>query len=214
MKTKCFIWGAGGHAKVVAEILRLRGVEVLGFIDDVNAGRKGTEFSGASVLGGREVLGDLLSSGVKSAVVGFGDNRLRLGIARELSERGFDLVSAVHPGATCAADVTIGEGTVVSAGAVIGPSTRIGRHSIVNTQASLDHDCVVGEGTHIGPGAIVTGAVDLGECAWIGAGAVIADHKKVGADSVVGAGAVVVKDVPPGVVVVGVPARITRKVHP
>jgi UDP-N-acetylbacillosamine N-acetyltransferase len=214
MKTKCLIWGAGGHAKVVAEILRLKGCEVVGFIDDVNTDRKGLEFYGATVLGGREVLEELLSSGVKNAVVGFGDNRLRLKIAGELSERGFNLVSAVHPGATCASDVSIGEGAVVASGAVIGPSTRVGRQAIVNTQASLDHDCVVGEGAHIGPGAIVTGVVHIGECVWIGAGAVIADHKTIGADSVVGAGAVVVKDVPPSVVVVGVPARIMRKFQP
>jgi len=210
--TRCLVWGAGGHAKVVAEILRLRCWEVVGFIDDVNADRKGREFYGAAVLGGREVLDDLLSSGVKNAVVGFGDNRLRVKIAGELSGRGFDLVSAIHPGATCASDVSIGEGSVVASGAVIGPSTRVGCQVIVNTQASLDHDCVIGEGAHIGPGAIVTGVVDVGECAWIGAGAVIADHKTIGADSVVGAGAVVVKDVPASVVAVGVPARVTRKV--
>lgn len=212
MKVKCAIWGAGGHAKVVAEILRLNGYEVVGFIDEVNADRKDREFYGSVVLGGREVLDDLLRSGVNKAVVGFGVNRLRLKIAGELSTCGFELVSAIHPGATCASDVFIGEGAVVASGAVIGPSTKVGRHAIVNTQASLDHDCVVGEGAHIGPGAIVTGVVDVGECAWIGAGAVIADHKKVGADSLVGAGAVVVEDVPPSVVVLGVPARVTRKI--
>jgi maltose O-acetyltransferase len=53
----------------------------------------------------------------------------------------------------------------------------------------------------------------IGECAWICAGAVISDHKEIGVDSIVGAGAVVVKDVPDGVVAVGVPAKVIRKIN-
>jgi sugar O-acyltransferase (sialic acid O-acetyltransferase NeuD family) len=213
MKQNCvFIYGAGGHAKVVAEILRLNGHQVAGFIDGVSAGRKGADFYDSKILGGDEVLEDLLHAGVVNVVVGFGDNRLRCKTAERLVEMGFGLVPALHPNAVCAADVSIGEGTVVASGAVVGPSSRIGRNAIVNTQASLDHDCVVGDGAHVGPGAIVTGVVEVGECSWIGAGAVIADHRSIGADAIVGAGAVVVKDVPEAVVVMGVPARVTRKI--
>jgi UDP-N-acetylbacillosamine N-acetyltransferase len=211
MNTKCFIWGAGGHSKVVAEILRLNGCDVVGFLDGLNAGRKRTRFYGASVLGGEEVLSDLLDSGVTHAIVGFGNNRKRLELSEMLERRGFRMMSAIHPNAVCAADVSIGAGTVVCSGAVIGPSTFVGRNVIINTQASLDHDCVVRDGAHVGPGAIVTGQVQIEECAWIGAGAVISDHRCIGADAIVGAGAVVVKDVPEAVVVVGVPAQILRK---
>lgn len=207
-----FVYGAGGPAKVVAEILRLNERQVVGFIDGVNASRKNTDFYGAKVLGGDEVLEDLLRSGVKNVVVGFGDNRLRVKTAHQLAEMGFRLLTALHPNAVCAADVTIGDGTVVASGAVVGPSSRIGRNAIINTQASIDHDCVVCDGSHVGPGAIVTGVVEVGECASIGAGAVIADHKKIGPDAIVGAGAVVVKDVPEAVVVMGVPARVARPV--
>ena len=108
------VYGAGGHAKVVAEILRLNNYRVVGFIDGVNAGRKDTDFYGAKVLGGDEVLGDLLRSGVKHVVVGFGDNRLRVKTADRLAEMGFRLLTAIHPNAVCAADVTIGDGTVVA----------------------------------------------------------------------------------------------------
>lgn len=213
MKTKCLIWGAGGHAKVVAEILRLNGCEVVGFVDNVNAGRKGVEFYGASVLGGEEALNGLLESGVTHAIAGFGNNRKRLELSDMMERRGFRMISAIHPNAVCAADVSIGAGTVVCSGAVIGPSTLVGRNAIINTQASLDHDCVVRDGAHVGPGAVVTGDVQVAECAWIGAGAVISDHRRIGADAIVGAGAVVVKDVPEAVVVVGVPARVLKKTY-
>jgi UDP-N-acetylbacillosamine N-acetyltransferase len=211
-RKRVFVYGAGGHAKVVAEILRLNGHEVAGFIDNVNPGRRGEAFYGGTILGGEEVLAELLHQGVRSCIVGFGDNRLRLKAAERLKAMGFELLTALHPNAVCAADVSIGEGTVVASGAVMGPSSRIGRNAIVNTQASLDHDCVLGDGAHVGPGAIVTGVVEVGECAWIGAGAVIADHKSIGAEAIVGAGAVVVTDVPEAVIVMGVPARIARSV--
>jgi sugar O-acyltransferase (sialic acid O-acetyltransferase NeuD family) len=212
MKQKTFIYGAGGHAKVVAEILRLNDFEVVGFLDGVRRDRKGEAFYGSTILGGDEVLDDLRQSGVREVVVGFGENRLRLLAADRLTGMGFHLVSALHPNAVCAADVAIGEGAVVASGAVVGPSSRIGRNAIINTQASLDHDCSICDGAHVGPGAIVTGVVQVGECAWIGAGAVIADHKSIGADAIVGAGAVVVRDVPEAVVVTGVPARVSRAV--
>jgi sugar O-acyltransferase (sialic acid O-acetyltransferase NeuD family) len=212
LRKRIFVYGAGGHAKVVAEILRLNGHEVTGFIDNVNPERKGEAFYGATILGGEEVLEELLHQGVHSFIVGYGDNRLRCKTSHRLVEMGFTLVSALHPNAVCAADVSIGEGTVVASGAVVGPSSRIGRNAIVNTQASLDHDCVVGDGAHVGPGVIVTGVVEVGERVWIGAGAVIADHKIIAADAIVGAGAVVVKDVPEAVIVMGVPARIARPV--
>ncbi len=209
-KDQVVVYGAGGHAKVVAEILRLTNWDVVGFLDAVNPRRKGEDFYGSKILGGDEVLEDLLRSGVKHVIVGFGDNSLRVKTADRLVELGFCLLIAVHPNAVCAADVSIGEGTAVCSGAVIGPSTLVGRNAIINTQASLDHDCVLRDGAHVGPGAIVTGAVEVGECAWIGAGAVIADHRTIGHGSIVGAGAVVVKDVPEAVVVMGVPAKITR----
>jgi acetyltransferase EpsM len=76
-RKRIFIYGAGGHAKVVAEILRLNGHRVVGFIDGVNADRKGAAFYGAKVLGGDEVLEKHLRPGGGRANIGFGDNRLR-----------------------------------------------------------------------------------------------------------------------------------------
>ena len=207
------IYGAGGHAKVVAEIARLNGWDVAGFLDGTNPARKGEEFYGSTILGGEEELPNLLRSGLRNVVVGFGDNKLRLHVGQQLAALGFGTPSLVHPSAVCAADVMIGDGAVLAAGVVVGPSTRIGAHAIINTQASLDHECVVMDAAHVGPGAVITGAVEIGRCAWIGAGAVVIDHKQIGGDAIVGAGAVVVQDVPEAVVVAGVPARITREVN-
>ncbi len=211
MAEKAVIWGAGGHAKVVADILRLSGLEVVGFLDEVNSGRRGQPFFGSVVLGGVEQLDSLLHSGVRRAFVGFGNNWRRLEAGNLLESRGFELVKAIHPAAVVAADVKLGAGTMVAAGAVVNPGSGIGKNVIVNTRASIGHDCVVNNGAHVGPGASVAGSVIIGRCAWLCIGSTIIDKKRVGADSIVGAGAVVIHDVPDGAAVAGVPAQMLRR---
>jgi UDP-N-acetylbacillosamine N-acetyltransferase len=210
MPAKVIIWGAGGHAKVAADILRLSGMEVVGFLDDLSSGRRGQSFFGSVVLGGAEELKSLLDRGVRCAFVGFGNNRRRVAVGDLLEARGFELAKAIQPAAVVAADVALGAGTMVAAGAIVNPGSRIGKNVIVNTRASIDHDCVAEDGVHVGPGVSVAGGVSLGRCAWLGIGSTIIDKKRVGIDSIVGAGAVVIDDVPDGATVAGVPARVLK----
>jgi sugar O-acyltransferase (sialic acid O-acetyltransferase NeuD family) len=211
MKERVIIWGAGGHARVVADILRLTGFDVAGFIDEVNPSRRGESFCGAMVLGGAAELEAFPAQGVRKVIVAFGDNARRVALGNHLESAGFELIAAIHPSAVIAGDVRIGAGSVIMAGSVINTNTAIGRQVIVNTRAGIDHDCYLAEGVHVGPGANIAGDVRIGRCTWIGIGATIIDHKQSGAGSVVGAGAVVLKDVPEGVVVVGVPARTLKQ---
>lgn len=207
------IWGASGHARVVADMIRLAGrYNLVGFLDDVHPERQGEEFCGAPILGGREQLGPLRERGVRHVILGFGDCAARLRLAALVSAQGFDLGTAVHPAAVLAADVPVGAGTVIMAGAVVNPGARIGANAIVNTSASVDHDCVVEDGAHLSPGVHLGGQVRVGRGTWLGIGAVVRDHVSIGAGTIVGAGALVLRDVPDGVVAYGVPARIVRRV--
>ena len=122
MKQGLVIWGASGHALVVAEIIRLVNTyQIIGLIDDMNPERAGLEFAGYQVLGERESLDSLWERQVRTMIVGFGNCHGRLQVARFLRERGFLLATAVHPRATVAADVSIGAGSVIVAGSVTRP---------------------------------------------------------------------------------------------
>lgn len=211
MKEPIAIWGAGGHAKVVADILRSSGeFSLRGFIDDSRPGRKGEEFCGSNVLGGEEALVGLVRSGVRAAVVAIGDASARMARLDRLRVMQMDLPVCIHPAAVVGADVEIGAGTVIAAGAVINPNSLIGDGVIVNTLSAIDHDCRVGTGAHICPGVRLGGNVTVGEGAWVGIGATVLNGVTVGPASFVGAGAVVIRNVPARAVVYGVPARIAR----
>ena len=212
MRPKVVIWGASGHASVVADIIRLQGdYEIAGFIDDISPRRKDTEFCGAPVLGGRERLEDIRRGGAEHLICGLGDCVTRLKLAELARDEGFLLATAIHPSAVVASDATIAVGTVVAAGAVVNPGARIGENVIVNTCASVDHDCLVEDGAHICPGVRLAGKVVVGRAAWIGIGATVVDSVRIGAGSIIGAGTVVVNEIPDGSVAYGVPARVMRK---
>jgi UDP-N-acetylbacillosamine N-acetyltransferase len=206
------IYGASGHAMVVADIVRLQGVyKIVGFLDDVNPDRHGSEFCKASILGGREQLCTLMERGVRHVLVGFGNCKLRLELTAFLQEQGFVLPVAVHPRAIVAEDVELSPGTVIAGGAVVNPGTRIGGSVIINTAASVDHECILEHGVHISPGAHLSGRVVVGRAAWIGIGAAVVDRVHIGAGTVIGAGAVVINDMPDDVIAYGVPAKVIRK---
>jgi acetyltransferase-like isoleucine patch superfamily enzyme len=103
--------------------------------------------------------------------------------------------------------VEIGEGTVIFAGVILQPRTRIGSHVIVNTAASVDHDGLLEDFVHVAPGARLSGQVTIREGALMGVGSAAIPGTTVGAWAVVGAGGAVVADVAPGATALGVPAR-------
>lgn len=209
---RVFVFGASGHAKVVLDLLARAGVAVALVVDDDPA-RSGQALLGHRVAGGREAL--LAGKpAAASGIVAIGGNAPRLAVARWLASQGFGFVLAVHPTAAVGAEVEVGAGSVVMAGAVINPATSIGRHCIVNTGASIDHDCRIGDGAHIAPGARLCGGVTVGDGAFVGAGAVIVPGRCIGAGAIIGAGSVVLQDVSEGATVAGNPARPRRNDDP
>ncbi|MBL1200339.1 MAG: acetyltransferase [Nostoc sp. GBBB01] len=214
MTSKLLIWGASGHALVVADIIRLQRIyEIVGFLDNVNPQRHGENFCGSQILGGQEHLDSCKDKGIKYIIFGFGDCQARLKLSESIYKKGFSLATAIHPTAIISADVSIGAGTVIAAGAVVNPGSKIGQNVIINTCASVDHECMIEDGAHICPGVRLAGRVTVGRAARVGIGATVIDRVRIGADALVGAGAVVVNDIPDDVLAYGVPARVIRKIQ-
>lgn len=192
--------GGGGHAKVVIATLQAVGHPVAGVVDD-DPSLHGHSLLGAPVLGGSERLADHRGP----AVFAIGSNRIRKNLAEAWDA--VEWLTLVHPRATVHESVVLEEGAVVFAGAIAQPGTVIGRHAILNTGATVDHDACIGDFAHIAPGVHLSGNVTVGEGGFVGVGASAVQGVMIGAWGTVGAGAVVVRDLPPNVTSVGVPAR-------
>lgn len=194
------LFGASGHAKVIVDILIQAGQKVDYLVDarPIDGG-----------LLGYEVLleADFKPDQGKEIIISIGSNKIRKVVANKLQS---SYGKAIHPSTQVAMDVTIEEGTVVMAGAVINSSTHIGKHCIVNTSASIDHDCNIGDYVHISPNATLCGTIAVGEGTHIGAGATIIPNKKIGKWATIGAGTVIIEDIPDYAVVVGSPGRIIK----
>jgi len=203
------IWGSGGHAKVLIDLLGLTGGRVIGLFDNAPVG---SVIRGLSVNVGPTGLAEWKSRNpsqkTASALVAVGGarGRERLQIQALLEENGFDVPTIVHPQAHVSRSAIIGQGVQVLGLASVAADVKIGDGVILNHGASVDHDCVIGDGVHIAPKATLCGVVTVGDGAFIGAGSVILPRLRVGKNATVGAGAVVTRSVPDGATVVGNPA--------
>jgi sugar O-acyltransferase (sialic acid O-acetyltransferase NeuD family) len=210
------IWGSGGHGKVVADLIRATGGEVVGFVDR-DAERLGlqVEPGGGRVVMTEDVIqgsrdaADVIVDTADSVAVAIGANSRRLECVRLLGPACAGALR--HPSAIISPSVETGQGSVVFPGVVINAAAVIGDAVIANSACVIEHDCRIGDGVHISPGAVLAGGVTVGPRTWIGAGATIIQGITIGADATVGAGAVVIRDVPDGATVVGVPAAPVRR---
>jgi len=191
------IIGASGHGKVVADIAKLNGYDVIVFLDDDE---------NLTTCGGYSVVGrtDQVIDGDVFVAIGNSDIRERFSRDRKL-------ITLVHPNAIIASDVEIGEGTVVMAGVVINAGTKIGRGCIINTSSSIDHDCCLEDYVHVSVGAHLCGTVLVGDRTWIGAGAIVSNNVNICGGCIIGAGAVVIKDIEIQGTYVGVPVKMISK---
>lgn len=206
------ILGAGGHGKVVMDVVTKAGFSVLAFLDDASE-KHDQIIYGVRILGNFDQLKELTQKLPLGAVIAVGDNFIREKAYKKAQETGVTMITAVHPDAYVHSSVEIGPGTVVMPKSVINIDAKIGENCIINTGAIVEHDCIIDNHTHIASGAKLSGGVKAGENVLIGAGAVVLPEVSIGKNSTVGAGSVVLHDVPDHTIVAGNPARIIKKIE-
>ena len=203
---RLLVYGAGGHGKVVADVARSAGFDVVGFIDD-DPERERSGVWGLPVLSWDRLLAERASVAGVAVALGVGDNEARERCHERLLAAGFDVVTVVHASAVVAPTARIGEGSVVMALAAVNPDAEVGAGAILNTGSVVEHDCRVGRFVHLSPKCVLGGAARVGDRTHVGMGAVVFPGIAVGASVRVGAGSVVHRAVADGLTVVGVPAR-------
>lgn len=200
--------GAGGHARVLIDLIRRCNGEVVGLL--VGPADPTEEFESVPVLGTDDKLAALRTSGLINAFVAVGTTRAsrhREKLHKLCIQEGFHLPPLIHPTAIVGTDVLLGPGCQLLAGTIINSGAHLADGCLVNTGAIVEHDCILEAFVHCSPGAILGGNVRVGARSHIGLGARVLQGVTIGSDVTVGAGAVVIHDVPDGECVVGIPAH-------
>lgn len=205
---KIYILGAGGMAKEVLSYYKDLGKFnlVAGFIEE-HCKRKGMKIEGKTIMDA-SIIDTLPKNSVFIGAIG---SPKRKNWIEKIKKKGFYFDTLIYPSAVKGNSVKIGEGCIICPGVILSSNVEIGRHTIINLNASISHDCKIGNFVTICPGVSIGGNVVIGDECWIGIGATIIHRVSIGRGSYIGAGAVVVDDIPANVLAVGIPAKPIRK---
>lgn len=212
MAVPLVVLGASGHARVVIDAVRRSpAFELLGVVDPgMPAGQR---LNGLRSLGGEECLPELAArvDGL-AAIIGIGDNAVRARVEEKVLGMvpRIRFATVVHPATVIAEDARIADGSFIAAGVTINCGASVGRHAVINTNASVDHDTAIGDFAFVGPNAALAGGVSVGRMTLIGIGASVIQGIRIGDRAIIGAGAAVVDDIGSDCLAVGVPARVIR----
>jgi len=190
------IIGAGGHAKVLINVLRIKKYTVIGIVD--NFLKKDDSVHEYKVLGNDNIIYKYSPEEIE-LINGLGSisgNDLRWDIAKDFEDAGYTFANVLHPSALIADDVIHDQGVQIMAGVVIQPGTKIGKSSIINTGVIIDHDCVINENCHLAPGTTLSGNVRIGKGTHIGTGTNVINGINIGKNCLIAAGSVIYKNIP------------------
>tara|TARA_R110000772_G_scaffold207862_2_gene318358 strand:+ start:757 stop:1392 length:636 start_codon:yes stop_codon:yes gene_type:complete len=204
--------GAGGLAKEILEILKesYKESEIF-FFDNIIKNTERTLFDKYKILKTREEVLEVFAMYGDSYCIGIGGVESRLQLISYFNSIGGKLKTVTSKESFISEYVKIDTGTVVFPGVKISNNVTIGKSCLIYYNTVITHDCEIGDFVEISPSVSVLGKAKVGNNSFLGANATILPNVSIGDDSIIGAGAVVTKSVPNGVLVVGVPAKVIKK---
>ena len=197
------VFGGGGHAKSVIDMIRaIGGYRIAGIVDDNLP--VGSFILNVPVLGSAKLLFELHDQGLNLAVNtvgGIGNPDVRVKVFERLDQACYQFPTLIHPRAMVEPTAKIADGSQVLALAYVGSDSRVGFGCIINYGAIISHDCVLGDYVNLSPGGTLAGGVQVGERTQIGMRATINLDLSIGCEVRIGNGATIKKDVPDGEIV-------------
>ncbi|MFC1601931.1 acetyltransferase [Candidatus Sumerlaeota bacterium] len=207
--TTLYICGAGNPEIIrltrVVNPLNSRWQRIL-LLDDDPA-KHGQQLLGLDIVGPFGLLADADPELCQALTCVARTMQVRWAVRERLAAFGLPFAQLIHP-AVETSDVTLGRDIVVADKATLSPLVTVGDGSMIYTGAVVGHECRLGQCCFVAPGAVLTSRIELGDGVMIGANATVLPERIIGPWATVGAGSVVSRDVDPGATVIGNPARV------
>jgi UDP-3-O-[3-hydroxymyristoyl] glucosamine N-acyltransferase len=159
MKPKVVIIGAGGHAKIVCDlILKLNKHEIIGFADisvNESMSRKTDSifYLNYKIIANQESLTKLFDQ-CDHFIIALGNNKKRAHYYDQMKHQLIPLC-LIHPNANVSSTAIIGQGSVILANAVVNSNSIVAENCILNSGVIVDNDCRVDDHVYLKMGTLV-----------------------------------------------------------
>ena len=203
-----YIFGAGGNALCIANLLLDLRMDISGFVADIPTA---DEFLGIKVFSYSEFT-TLRST--SSCVISVGHNTLRRKIHHRIKEDSLSKVtfpSLIHPTAYVSKSVEIGMGSILYPNVSIGPNCKLSDFVLINTNSIIEHETTIDDYASLAPGAVAGGNVRIGRESAILMNATVSNRINVGEEVVVGANSFLKTSTGSNELWAGSPATLKRK---
>lgn len=206
MRKDLLLFGAGGHAKVIIDIIKENNEFNITNVVDKNTNQN--KLLSIPIINENDILDNINKNFY--TFIAIGDNLIRKKLFLNMNQKCANIINVIHKSAIISKEAQYSFGNVFMPRSVVNSNTVIGKNCIINTGVIIEHDVIIGDHVHLSPGAIIAGGVEIGDCTHIGIGANIIPGIKIGQNAIIGAGAVVIDDIPDNCTAVGVPAKIIK----
>ena len=204
--TSFAILGGGQHAKLINELARKQGLQIVGWIDKSTVTKFIESKNFLHYTDDSQYL-ELRSNGV-GLLLGIASHKLwakRAKLIGEFHSTTYTTPNIIGENVIVSENVKLGQGNQLIGNSFIQHYAQIGSWSIINSGVIIEHDVTIGDSVHIAPGVIVCGGVSIGNGSYIGAGTTVLEGVTIGENVLIGAGSLVIKDVPQNEIHFGAP---------
>lgn len=190
---KIVLFGTSEGSKLIYQSLAQdTRYEVVAFTVDA-AYLKEPQFCGLPVVAFEEVVTIYPPSEYKLFVAIFANemNKLRAEKYHQAKEKGYELLSYIHPQVLLSPGFQIGDNSFIFEGVIIRPELTVGNDVIVMPGAFLGHYTEIKDHCYIGCRAVIMGAVTVESYCFIGPNATVMEDLTVKTECLIGGGAVI-----------------------
>jgi sugar O-acyltransferase (sialic acid O-acetyltransferase NeuD family) len=210
-KNNLYIIGSGDHAKVIySEVSNIKKFSFKGFINKISLNEKIFKFDKNLKLKEIDKISNIEKLILNNYfIVAIGKNNLRKKIVLDLEKKFKNIkwAKVISIKSNIDKSVTVGNGSMIISGTTINIGSKVGKHSIINSNCSLDHDNLIKDYVNCSPGVVCAGNVTVLDDVFIGMNTSVKQNTTINSNTIIGAHSYVNKNCRKNSIYYGVPIK-------